>query len=329
MISFEYRLASYCLLLEDLATFFKIELKDGLLYFPEEIATGFMKAHNLDKLNFMMYDFTMHEDFIFKRQKDGIEYYTLIFDELLRAEGLTVKINSETLIEDDNRIRASAIYLAGFLHDSEIIINKGTRLRGLRIYFTPEWIKKYLHLSDVEDELEKYVSVKTEDVWHKPVDPESRMLLDEILNNKAENLLFYQNRVLRIAEIYFDWLCKESRTLYKNPGISRNDIEAAQKVEAIITRDGKNIPPTIKELSREVAMSESKLKKVFKSVFGLPIYEYFQKQRMQRAKMMLLSGNYAIKDVGYTLGYANLSNFTLAFKKEFGKLPSELIREVR
>jgi AraC-like DNA-binding protein len=89
------------------------------------------------------------------------------------------------------------------------------------------------------------------------------------------------------------------------------------------------LPPTIKELSRVAAMSESKLKKVFKTVFGLPIYEYFQRHRMQKAKIMLMSGNYSIKDVGYSLGYANLSNFTLAFKKEFGKLPSNLVKDFR
>ena len=78
-----------------------------------------------------------------------------------------------------------------------------------------------------------------------------------------------------------------------------------------------------------VAMSDSKLKKIFKMVYGLPIYEYFQKHRMQRARLMLLSGSYSIKDVGYTLGYSNLSNFTLAFKKEFNKLPSEITKELK
>ena len=62
------------------------------------------------------------------------------------------------------------------------------------------------------------------------------------------------------------------------------------------------------------------------AAYGLPPYEYLQKQRMQKAKMMLLSGNFSIKDVGYTLGYSNLSNFTLAFKKEFGQLPSEVVK---
>jgi AraC-like DNA-binding protein len=47
---------------------------------------------------------------------------------------------------------------------------------------------------------------------------------------------------------------------------------------------------------------------------------------MDKARTMLLTGQYSIKDVGYALGYTNLSNFTLAFKKAFGLLPSDLLK---
>ena len=181
----------------------------------------------------------------------------------------------------------------------------------------------------MEDVLEKYISMKTENIWYKPVDAASRETLHELLNNKNESLLYYQNRIMRIVEIFFNWLRNDSAYSSLKSSVSRDDIHAAQVVESILTDDTVVIPPTIKELSRKVAMSDSKLKKIFKSVYGLPIYEYFQKHRMQKARLMLLSGNYSIKDVGYTLGYSNLSNFTLAFKKEFHKLPSEITKELR
>ncbi len=116
------------------------------------------------------------------------------------------------------------------------------------------------------------------------------------------------------------------QTFQNRAGKSKNDILLAQKIETIITNDITIVPPTIKELARGIAVSESKLKKIFKIVYGLPPYEYYQRQRMQKAKQMLLSGDYSIKDVGYTLGYSNLSNFTLAFKKEFGALPRDVLK---
>jgi AraC-like DNA-binding protein len=46
---------------------------------------------------------------------------------------------------------------------------------------------------------------------------------------------------------------------------------------------------------------------------------------MQAAKDKLLAGNHSVKEVAMELGYSNLSNFTIAFKKEFGLLPSKLL----
>jgi AraC-like DNA-binding protein len=95
----------------------------------------------------------------------------------------------------------------------------------------------------------------------------------------------------------------------------------------MLTSEKLVLPPSMKELARSVAMSESKLKRIFKIVYGAPVFEYFQKHRMQKARQMLLSGAFSVKDVGYTLGYSNLSNFSVAFKKEFGKLPSEVLKQ--
>jgi AraC-like DNA-binding protein len=198
--------------------------------------------------------------------------------------------------------------------------------KGIRIILTTPWMQRYLQLEQREAVLEKYIELKTAGIWYKPVNEELTSLLQELLTGTNVPRLFYSNKIFRIIELFFEWLYDEMQLNTSKSGISRHDIEMAQKIETVLTADVTKLPPTIKELSREAAMSESKLKKIFKTVYGLPPYEYYQKQRMQKARLMLLSGNYAVKDIGYTLGYSNLSNFTLAFKKVYGKLPSDVLR---
>ncbi len=53
------------------------------------------------------------------------------------------------------------------------------------------------------------------------------------------------------------------------------------------------------------------------------LYEYYQKNRMHKAKELLETTKYSVSDVGSLLGYQNLSNFSHAFKKEFGQLPKD------
>jgi AraC-like DNA-binding protein len=96
-------------------------------------------------------------------------------------------------------------------------------------------------------------------------------------------------------------------------------------VESLLVKDFSGTPPTITALSKIATMSPTKLKKDFKSMYGLPIYEYYQKNRMMRAKSLLLSGNFAVKEVGMMVGYSNLGHFAASFKKEFGVLPSEMV----
>jgi AraC-like DNA-binding protein len=96
------------------------------------------------------------------------------------------------------------------------------------------------------------------------------------------------------------------------------------EVESQLVQSFEKPPLTIDQLAVKFAIGTSKLKRHFKQVYGLPVYEYFQKHRMQRAKEMLLSGDFSVKEAGYKLGYQNLSNFANAFKKEFGVLPSEV-----
>lgn len=93
-----------------------------------------------------------------------------------------------------------------------------------------------------------------------------------------------------------------------------------------IIMDSLDRPMTIRELSREVAMNECYLKKGFKAMFGKTIHEYQQYQRIERAKELLLEGNYSINEVAFKMGFGSASHFSTSFKKIAGMKPCELLR---
>ncbi len=324
MISWNYKLTTYTNYLCKLAGLFKTTISNDELPLPEWAGSGFFRIMQLDNgLEALLYKFTTNDTIVFSREKDGAEFYTLVFDELENAQGFAVKIDEDPASHAVER--PAALYLTSFLYEVETVLQKNVTIKGIRILLSARWMQHYLQLSQNEAVLEKYIGLKSAGIWYKPVSEELTGLLHELLNLNDAPRLFYQNKVFRIIELFFEWLYNEMKILPDGGGIARRDIEMAQKIEGILTEDVTILPPTIKELAREAAMSESKLKKIFKSVYGLPPYEYYQRQRMQKARLMLLSGDYSVKDIGYTLGYANLSNFTLAFKKVFGKLPSQVL----
>lgn len=65
----------------------------------------------------------------------------------------------------------------------------------------------------------------------------------------------------------------------------------------------------IADLARFSGMSESKLNRLFKQVFGHTIYNYHQQQRIHEAACLIRSRWISVSEAGYESGFANLSHF--------------------
>jgi AraC-like DNA-binding protein len=205
---------------------------------------------------------------------------------------------------------------------------KGTIYKGIDILFNAKWLADYLGVEHIEDVLSAYLSLQVENVHREPLDSEYRRLIQEIVEVEDDSpmrLAIIQNRVMLLIERFFLRIYERKKNSYFNIPLSKADIDRVMQVEAVLTKDIFEPAPTISQLARMVSISESKLKKDFKLIYGVPVYEYFQKVRMQAAKDKLLAGGHSVKEVAMELGYSNLSNFTIAFKKEFGLLPSKLL----
>jgi len=183
-----------------------------------------------------------------------------------------------------------------------------------------------LRIDKMEDVLQKYLQLKANSVHMRQMDMESKELLGEIMN-PPEDLhtdvhAYLQNRITMILENFFIWLHQHLGE-EKGKGISKIDIERMMMVESDLLSDLAN-PPSLEELARSAAISVTKLKTLFRQVYGLPPYEYFQQHRMLKAKELLLSTDMPVNRIGADLGYKNMSNFILAFRKVFHINPGEL-----
>ncbi|PWJ43684.1 helix-turn-helix domain-containing protein [Sediminitomix flava] len=82
-------------------------------------------------------------------------------------------------------------------------------------------------------------------------------------------------------------------------------------------------PPSAEELTKKYGMSESRLRRNFKKLFGLPPHKYVLRERYQIAYREVKRGKKSISAIAYDLGFTDVSHFTKAFKKEFGVSPSK------
>ena len=81
---------------------------------------------------------------------------------------------------------------------------------------------------------------------------------------------------------------------------------------------------TLAEISNQHHMSVSSLKTSFKAVYGMPVYTYLRKLRLESAENMLLQTNQSVIEIANKVGYSNASKFAVAFKEQFGVSPSDI-----
>lgn len=82
-------------------------------------------------------------------------------------------------------------------------------------------------------------------------------------------------------------------------------------------------PPTVRELSDEVFLSEQKLKSAFLDLYGMTIHTYATSLRMDYAAGLLQDPTLSVEEISKKCGYQYSGNFIHAFKRWFGRTPKE------
>jgi AraC-like DNA-binding protein len=327
LFQFDFANTDFEEMTNDLAQRLNAPVVNNQLIFPEAYATGslvFMALPNGIQVNIL--NARLNQVCLINRTKTHEQYYILRFHELTIPDTMEIRIGDERLRE--SQTARSIAYLTNTMTEWAYFAAKGTVLKGVNVLFNAAWLADYLGVGEMDDLLSAYLALKIENVNREPLDSEYRRLIQEILeveDSSPLRLAIIQNRILLLIERFFLRLFERRKNHYFHVPLSKTDIDRVMQVEGVLTKDIFEPAPTINQLARMVSISESKLKKDFKLIYGLPVYEYFQKVRMQAAKDKLLGGNHSVKSVAMELGYSNLSNFTIAFKKEFGLLPSKLL----
>lgn len=298
--------------------------------YPPHIGKGYSRLVKLpDNLAVHIHDIEFNEEVFFQRVRSEEELYVLRFEEFEIPGMMQIELGGEA-VAPQKELR-SGVFLSSSLFDLSYQSVRGTKVRIINILLQKEWMAKYLGITSKDVILQKYLSLKAASFDAEPMDGEYRRLFTEVMEEKDVQkqlrIAVIHNRVMLLVERFFTRLYSKLPTMQFEVRLSKDDIGRVMEIESLLVKDYGQPAPTIAVLARLASMSASKLKKSFKEVYGLPIYEYYQKRRMQRAGSMLTSGKYTVKRVGLELGYTNLSNFAIAFKKEFKLLPSEYMKQ--
>ena len=110
------------------------------------------------------------------------------------------------------------------------------------------------------------------------------------------------------------------------PRLSRLDQEFLDKLNGIIRENIMSQDIDLPFVTDKMAMSHSTFYRKVKALTGMTAVEYIRKFRLLHCYQLLESGDYNVSEAAMMTGFVQMAHFRETFKKEFGILPSEVIK---
>ena len=161
-------------------------------------------------------------------------------------------------------------------------------------------------------------------IYHVGYSPDIETLYKRAYEAAIEEAAFSQQVMAGIV----NHLIGRMYSLERNIELGKNQIQVDMVNKArLLIRESLESDFTIQQIAEELGVSYSNFRKLFKEYTGLSPATYQQELRLLRAKELLTTTEYSIKEIAYRLNFESPDYFSAKFKMKMGCKPSELRSE--
>lgn len=207
----------------------------------------------------------------------------------------------------------------------EYAFAKGQEYELFGIHYTQDYPERWKHLfpplEDLLDKANNNIPAMISSV-HPMVTPAMKPIILDIIQCMYKDPLrkmWLEAKGLELLEASLKQV-KAHSSRFKEVSLSETDLDKIKQVRKYLLKHLDN-PGTLKSLAHEVGTNMFKLKKGFKLLYGVTVFEFLREERMQKAMKLLLESNMPVHSIASAIGYKNHANFTAVFNKKFGRSP--------
>jgi signal transduction histidine kinase/ligand-binding sensor domain-containing protein/DNA-binding response OmpR family regulator len=99
------------------------------------------------------------------------------------------------------------------------------------------------------------------------------------------------------------------------------------KAIKVVEENMTDVDFSVEDMASRLNLSRTHLHRKLKSLTNQSATEFIRSVRLKHAVKLIQEGNHKINEIGYAVGFNSHTYFTKSFKKQFGKSPSDMIRE--
>ena len=305
-----------------------IKAKNNLVTLTETFGNGYCFADSIDRtFSYVMMNLELNDDCTLHRVSNNQMGLLIFFNQTQISDYIRLRHKKDSLTDSLNKKRSN-IFVSSTNTELEVNYRAGSKLKRLGIYLSPQWIADHFD-ANTKLQVELLTSQGLELIEKLPINQEIQEKLNRIFDTQLTSepdRLALKSRIILLLEYFFSTYLNESLVIKNKKIIPDEDITRLRNIEALLVNEETEKFPSIIKLARIAQMSSTKLKQRFKQVYGYRLYEFYNKQRLEKARELIIQG-ITPKEAGYTIGFSDVSNFTKAFKKEYGFTPGILFEK--
>ena len=302
---------------------FKVRVFGNRLSIPASMGYGFIKQIDVEPgFRLVLHHYTLKQSFHLKRMSSAEpnDLISIVFNSNeVPTDSTGDQVNALQFLKNNG----SAIQISSSTLGTETRFSPDTEVYFAVIGIKAPLLASILNIKKGNSLIKKILNGASSFFFHENMSVDAKRALQQLSRmNELEELsnLYYKIKIQELLYLLFSkLLTRESSPLST---INKSDIDRLYAIRTAIIADV-SMPPKLKALSKMTGMSETKMKQLFKQIFGDTIYNYYQKARMEEAAFLIRQAGYAVSEAGYQLGFSNLSHFSRLFEKHHGVTPKK------
>jgi AraC-like DNA-binding protein len=301
---------------------FNVPVEGDRLIIPPVMGTGSIRRISLsDGLKLIVHRYKLHQDFILNRI--GNDAPNDLISVIFHSNEDTASVDTGESANPLSRSSAFAIQIASTDLHSKIHFPANTDIYFMVVGIMKDTLRELLAIKNPNSVVQTVLNAEPGFLFYESMSVEIHKLLKQVTDAREDNELgnfYYRLKVQELLYLVFEQLQK--REAQRHSAIHKDDVEKLFLIRTAILAD-LSVPPSLPELAKMAGFGETKMKDLFKQVFGDTIYNYYQQARMDEAAFLLKHGGLSVSETGYQLGFANLSHFGRLFEKYHGAKPKK------
>jgi len=305
-------------ILRHLAALLGTEIQNRRLEIPAQYGRGYCAGYVLnDHIRMFISNYELNEDVLIENPDINIPGRLIVF----KFQNIFPKAEALPATESPKTMPSVLIATSRVNTDAMIPIHSNTS--SINIEVDAAYLNSLFDRSGKSPILQSLLQNTRPLVFEQLIYPSLQKIVDEILTRNVDEtfeLFFLRIKAEElICRLLMELEKRDEKQLYP---LNSQDIQALYTIRDHIL-DHPETPPVIDQLAASAHMSPSKLKRLFRQIFGNSIYNYYQEFRMKEAARLLKDEKLSVTDVGYRLGFTNLSHFSRIFNEHIGMKPKQ------